>query len=169
LRREFRELEILDEIGQLRLRNELPTSVVGCTRSSLVRSFQSTFGLRYVPPTVPAALDWHNSPVGSLMPPLEPASWRLIEKEHCAQPTSARRRKSTGTVLTTAGPASTHGNKRRTEGDDALSSASKRGRPNSTLPSVGCSANAASSYVATGFKWDEQNWSCAYDAMLSIL
>ena len=85
LRREFRELEILDDICRLRFHDELPHSIVGCTRASLIKCFQSVFGIRYVPANVDAALDWRNEPTPALLPPIEPVAWRLIGKNSSHQ------------------------------------------------------------------------------------
>ena len=49
LRQEFRELEILDDITTHRFENDLPTTVQGSFRNSMIRSYQNWKGTSYIP------------------------------------------------------------------------------------------------------------------------
>ncbi|KZT05008.1 uncharacterized protein LAESUDRAFT_656800 [Laetiporus sulphureus 93-53] len=77
---EFHELEILDDIHHLRFSSELPSTIHGCTRVSLITTCQSVFGAQHVPPNMKSILDWGHSPATSLLPPAEPSLWQLLEK-----------------------------------------------------------------------------------------
>jgi hypothetical protein len=50
LRQEYRELDLLDEIGLLRFSGNLPPQVRGIVRNELIRSYQSRRGDEYDPP-----------------------------------------------------------------------------------------------------------------------
>ncbi|KAJ3556734.1 hypothetical protein NM688_g1860 [Phlebia brevispora] len=50
LKREMRELEIMDHINKLRFHGTLPAAITGSTRAELVQNYQKTFGLYYMPP-----------------------------------------------------------------------------------------------------------------------
>ncbi|KAJ3551661.1 hypothetical protein NM688_g4575 [Phlebia brevispora] len=58
LRKEFWDLEILNELTRLRVEGEVPFSIVGMSRGVAIRCFQQWKGPTYVPPHVPAALNW---------------------------------------------------------------------------------------------------------------
>ncbi|KIK62224.1 hypothetical protein GYMLUDRAFT_58412 [Collybiopsis luxurians FD-317 M1] len=58
LRKEFRELELLDEITMLRYEGKLDASVNGSTRRLLIQSFLSWKGLSHVPATVHSSISW---------------------------------------------------------------------------------------------------------------
>lgn len=58
LRTEFRELEILDDITQMRFKGELHEQIKGVLRSDLVAAYQVCKGLHYVPPGVHRAVEW---------------------------------------------------------------------------------------------------------------
>jgi hypothetical protein len=53
---EFHELELLDDIGQLRYIGELPVSVVGDNRNTLIHAFRKCKGEQYVPANVHKAI-----------------------------------------------------------------------------------------------------------------
>jgi hypothetical protein len=58
LRQEFRELEVLDDVVQLRYEGKLPITVVGDRRHTLLYSFRSCKGENYVPANVHKAIRW---------------------------------------------------------------------------------------------------------------
>ncbi|OBZ74982.1 ATP-dependent DNA helicase PIF1 [Grifola frondosa] len=78
LRRELRELEILDSITKMRLTGTLPPEIHGNTRGPLIQSFQDYYGRRYVPDHVPTALNWADLPEADLQAPEAPAQWTLV-------------------------------------------------------------------------------------------
>jgi hypothetical protein len=59
LRQEFRELEILDEITQLKYKSLLPKQMDGHRRNTLLINFREWKGLNYVPPNIHPAIRWN--------------------------------------------------------------------------------------------------------------
>ncbi|KAJ3965254.1 hypothetical protein EV361DRAFT_781854, partial [Lentinula raphanica] len=58
LRKELRDLELLDEITRLRYENKCDSSVQGSTRSVLIESFRKWKGDKYNPPCIHSAIRW---------------------------------------------------------------------------------------------------------------
>ncbi|KAJ3771978.1 hypothetical protein FB446DRAFT_644325 [Lentinula raphanica] len=58
LRKELRDLELLDEITRLRYENKCDSSVQGTTRSVLIESFRSWKGQMFNPPRIHSAIRW---------------------------------------------------------------------------------------------------------------
>ncbi|KAJ4479779.1 hypothetical protein C8J55DRAFT_429465 [Lentinula edodes] len=81
LRKEFRELELLDIITKLRYEGKLDNSVHGTTRTVLIESFLASKEKSYVPANIHAALRW------SEKDPYKPESssyigWSLVDKKN---------------------------------------------------------------------------------------
>ncbi|KAI0686399.1 hypothetical protein C8T65DRAFT_591196 [Cerioporus squamosus] len=176
LRREFRELELLDYITQCSLANTLPPSVHGTSRAALLASFCAWKGDRFVPPHVHPALDWSKAPASELTPPIDmtPALPSDVAREDDDsivrrgtkrpaaedwRPSRAPKRKNPQAVRDRA-PYDIEG--ARTPADSADGVAAVPAPPSTTgLP--------ASPAVRHGILWDRANWSCGYDAVLTIL
>jgi hypothetical protein len=58
LRQEFRELELLDDITNLRYLRKLPVTVYGDTRNNIIGTFRQWKGLHYIPRQVHRAIRW---------------------------------------------------------------------------------------------------------------
>ncbi|KAJ3834663.1 hypothetical protein F5878DRAFT_505706, partial [Lentinula raphanica] len=58
LRREYRELELLDEITSLRFQGELPDKVCGSTRKLLIETFLQWKGSNHIPPHIHTSIKW---------------------------------------------------------------------------------------------------------------
>ena len=58
IRQEFRDLEMLDEITKLRYEKQLPDSVYGITRKSLIYSYRMYKGQEYIPRHVHSSIHW---------------------------------------------------------------------------------------------------------------
>ncbi|KAJ3838967.1 hypothetical protein F5878DRAFT_536467 [Lentinula raphanica] len=58
LRKELRDLELLDEITRLRYEGKSDASVQGSTRSVLIESFRNWKGQKYNPPCIHSAIRW---------------------------------------------------------------------------------------------------------------
>ncbi|KAJ3897413.1 hypothetical protein F5879DRAFT_813975 [Lentinula edodes] len=80
LRREYRELEILDEITRLKYEGALNPSVVGVTRNLLIESFLIWKGTTYVPSQVHSAVRW-SSKDPYIQQSEELLSWSRIQKK----------------------------------------------------------------------------------------
>ena len=79
LRQEFRELEILDEITQLKYESLLPKQVDGHWRNTLLINFREWKGLNYVPPQTHPAIQWNEkNPLDISVS--EYISWKLVKQ-----------------------------------------------------------------------------------------
>ncbi|KAI0640762.1 hypothetical protein C8Q79DRAFT_920776 [Trametes meyenii] len=101
LKREFRELEILDHITSLRESGTLPSCVHGSTRAPLIASFQAWKGKHFVPPHVHASLNWADEDVHNLEPDFRTTAPNPVTGRSCSGGTS--RQSSTTTRLSQRG------------------------------------------------------------------
>ena len=81
LRQEFRELELMDEISQLRFEDSLPSIINGHLRNTIIRQYQKHKGVLYVPEIVPDTLKWTKSDPMNILKVQTDAPWCLIEKK----------------------------------------------------------------------------------------
>ena len=81
LRQEFRDLELLDEITQLRYISKLPDSVQGETRNTLIHTFRQYNGLTYVPAAAHPSIRW-NDKNPMLDPIADNIPWTIIGKSN---------------------------------------------------------------------------------------
>lgn len=169
LRREFRELELLDEITRLQLADSLPLSVRGTTRGALLRSFQAWKGARFVPSQVHPALNWANSPKSEL----------TVEQDTDANLylTSPSQKRFAGTEekakAPTSEPVVAASRKRPRAAEQWDARPKKKQRPKVTAAydadSSAVAVPAIAASIRHGVVWDNTNWSCAYDSLLTIL
>ncbi len=164
LRREFRELEMLDDITRLRCENQLPVNVSGQTRAELLASYVAWRGPRYVPPNVPEALSWHNAPSWELQlsisggPPAEDDE----DNNRNIVPSSLKRKRA---------------NERWTVAKVRLARNPNARRDRAVYELDDARADLMDSrddmHVADGHRlgliWDRVDYSCGYDAILTIL
>ena len=80
LRQEFCELEIMDEISQLRFEDCLPSIINGHLRNAIIRQYQNFKGELYVPEIVPDTLKWTISDPMNILKVQTDIPWCLIEK-----------------------------------------------------------------------------------------
>ncbi|RDX56131.1 hypothetical protein OH76DRAFT_1338348 [Lentinus brumalis] len=148
LRREFRELELLDYITQSSITKTLPATVHGNSRAALLASFSTWKGHRFVPPNVHPALDWSDAPTSELTPSIDTsrAIAALSADENAANSQRGTKRPPTENWLPSRAP------KRR----------------NAQAPNED-STSSSHDPVRYGVPWDRENWSCGYDAALTIL
>ncbi|KAI0087679.1 hypothetical protein BDY19DRAFT_892557 [Irpex rosettiformis] len=149
LLREFRELEILAAVTELEYNGVLPFSTHGQMRSYVISQFQAWKGIHYVPDDVHPALRWDTVPPSMLEPTSPSVVWKILNS---SAPSS-----SASIIHTSV--------KRR-------SSASLNDRP-TKRPCISqhFSVPESSRLLVSplGFKWDNINWSCAYDSLFMIL
>ncbi|KAI1797626.1 hypothetical protein LXA43DRAFT_876934 [Ganoderma leucocontextum] len=156
LRREFRELELLDHLTILRTTGQLPSSVMGTCRGSLLKSFQNWKGRHFIPQGVHSALDWshdHNEPFTLS----SPSTATLIRANAFADINVAQ---PTDTASYDVHQLSPTLSSVPANSSPALS-------PNSFSSLQPHSSN--SSFIATGLLWDSSNYSCAYDTFLTVI
>ncbi|KAF8231362.1 hypothetical protein L208DRAFT_1016080, partial [Tricholoma matsutake] len=77
VRQEFRELELLDEITDLRYNGKLHRSVVGEQRNMLIMAFRQWKGMHYVPSAVHKSNRW-NSRDPLLEPEIQDVRWKIV-------------------------------------------------------------------------------------------
>lgn len=153
LRREFRELEMLDDVTRLHYAGELPSFVSGSSRAELLSAYLRWKGARYVPPHVPSALDWSGAPEEELTLSVAGGPPSLNES-------------SKGVVLPS----------KRKRSDERWTERKKRNqaaeRDCSVYDMNSISAADASHQFGSqryGFVWDNVDYSCGFDALLTVL
>ncbi|KAH7906415.1 hypothetical protein BJ138DRAFT_1016243 [Hygrophoropsis aurantiaca] len=162
LRQEFRMLELLDEITLLKYENKLPSYVDGHRRNTLVERYQQWKGKNYVPPRVPSQIVWSSADPVVIDNALEKIDWKIVDrkkfKEDQVKSDLARFVPAKGTKPVEI-KAISSGEKRKAE-SDSLVNDSKRVKicnfPNHLNELI-------------GMKWDNLNYSCAYDALFTVL
>ena len=172
LRQEFRELELMDEITRLRFEDKLSPSINGNLRNALIRQYQLLKGESYVPDEVPDTLRWTKSDPLNVLKVQTDTKWQLIEKF-----------KEKATKYTPAsGTVAIDNNKSKKRKADEISSDTEVDRDLSdikadNIPSVAVISNKRPNInldvqnqdAPIGLIWDSQDYSCAYDALFTIL
>jgi hypothetical protein len=102
LRQEFRELELLDEITNLRYNRKLHNSVVRDQRNMLILLFRKWKGLHYVPQSVHKVIRW-NSKDPLLKPEIKDFQWKIVEKQnkHKMSATSSAKSNTSSVAINT--------------------------------------------------------------------
>ncbi|RDX51845.1 hypothetical protein OH76DRAFT_1324179, partial [Lentinus brumalis] len=151
LRREFRELELLDFITQRRLDGTLPEHVRGDTRGALLSSFFKWKGRRFVPDDIHPALNWAAAPESELTPCIDAARTLVVQQEitDCSSRSRPAHKR----------PANT--------GEWEPSRPPKRRNPQTVRDTAPYEVLALGSNPR--LIWDHANWSCGYDAVLTLL
>ena len=169
LRQEFREIEILDEITKLRYEGKLPDHIQGNFRNPLIRSYQEWKGTDYVPPLTHPALKWSVKDPLPLLPVVTDAPWQIIDKKKKKEigNQTADEVKTTnilhGFVAAKGSVPLKSGKKRKFEGAENMSESNKKIKADQIV----IVTNEPSS--PSGLVWDGANYSCAYDALFTVL
>ena len=147
LRQEFRELNLLDEITTLRYNNALPTHINSDLRNPLIRSYQ-LWQKNDTSSTWHPALRWkqHESHIKE---PEDNDLWHLTKEKQAQHKSESLKRKKRKLSIQKLEPAL------------SIEHVSKKSKT---------SEFAVDSYETgpVGFIWDKLNWSCSYDAVLTI-
>jgi hypothetical protein len=176
LRQEYRELELLDDISRLRYENELPDRVKGTTRNHLIFSYRQWKGEEFVPESVPINLRWsENDPFivpekadGALL------EWgkfiiennnvnKAVENEQIKKIGGKAPSKKNSVLYTTAlgtSPLSSLKRKKNIEQEEEATGPPKKKKRRLTVHNT--------QIGPVGLIWDAQNYSCAYDSLLTI-
>jgi hypothetical protein len=178
LRQEFRELELLNEITKLSYEGALPEFIDGNLRNARIRQFQHYKGTQFVPPNVPSQLKWTSLDPMNLLPHITDSPWQIVKDNKNKHKSSIdpdadtksitnKRDINTHAFVVAKGTMPIHntgqivGIKRKTMDDDLISGPLKKKKAKLTF------IPAQDSPV--GLIWDSENYSCAYDALFSIL
>lgn len=181
---------MLDEITRLRYENQLPEKVTGNTRNTLIRSYRKWKGECYVPNNVHKSIRWTVRDPLRQDPDVPASPWQILKSKGkedeptattksnygfisakgtvpvktndkpMAKFTSARRKGVNADEGKRVQPANSNVAKRKQEEDMQGSPARKR---------VKLDKEPQTLEGARGLIWDEENWSCAYDASFTIL
>jgi len=165
LRQEFRELEILDEITRMRYKNLLPDHIIGNRRNSLIHQFQEWKGASYVPKNVHASIQWNKHDPLDTLNVVTDSPWQIIQKGK--QKGNASTDKPTNNIGFVAArgtiPVTVTASKRPLDVDDNRTEVIKAKRAKLSEETI------TKDQGPLGFVWDGENYSCAYDSVLTIL
>lgn len=158
LRREFRELEILDHITRLRLKEELPAEIRRDSRQALVQTYMHCMGARFVHDRVPDMLNWSKDSDEDLELSVSGFPPDMFAGDHITGTKSKGKNRLTGNwskarKKTRANP--------NVEADASAYDRSLGG--SSSAPSGGTLRRRL------GYIWDRADFSCAYDALLTLM
>ena len=163
MRQEFRELELLDEISKLRYEGKLPDHIQGNFRNPLIRAYQKWKGTDYVPPLTHPALKWSGNDPMPLLSVVTDAPWQIIDKKTKKEVKIETTSIQSGFVVAEGSLPVKSGKKRKLEEAKNLSASVKKTK---AAQMIIASDNSSS---PDGLIWDGDNYSCAYDALLTIL
>lgn len=181
LRQEFRELEILDEITQMRYQGNISSQVMGITRNELIHSFRKWKGENFIPKGVHGALNWSNQSPFPIDPVEEDSSWQIISANTDSKsgpkkvptnvfPQADRRAfippKGSQVVQALSEYTGTKKDKRKREPDEEDNM--NITEPNMKVKHVQIQ-ESGSDIVLHGFPGDDIDLSCTYDSLLTVL
>ena len=159
LRQEFRELEILDEITKMGYESKLPSHVNGHRRNTLICHYRDWRGSMHNPEHMHPAIQWSDNKPYPIIHTTD-SPWKIIDKKKIGATSEE--------IAINTQPA---------EGSIPVSNSKKRKLDESDDKNVGVAKKLKLSvqdipdylHSPIGPKWDPENYSCAYDAMFSIL
>jgi hypothetical protein len=163
LRQEFRELELLDEITKLRYEGKLPDDIQGKFRNPLIRAYQKWKGTDYVPPLTHPALTWSVKDPMPLLSVVTDAPWQIIDKKKKREVKIEITSIQSGFVAAKGSVPVKSEKKRKLDEPENQSESAKKTK---AAPMVMASDNSSS---PDGLIWDGDNYSCAYDALFTII
>jgi hypothetical protein len=176
LRQEFRELELLDEITKLSYENALPAHINGNLHNALIRQYQLHKGLEYIPQDVPKQLRWTSENPMNLLNVVTDSPWQIvIENKNQV----GKQKLEHNTNILSKNNYSTHNFVVAKGADSVIKnnnvSNSTKCKENEEVPEIQPKNKkpkisvADKQYSPIGLTWDSDDWSCAYDAMFTIL
>ncbi|KAI0751710.1 hypothetical protein C8Q80DRAFT_1099534, partial [Daedaleopsis nitida] len=158
-RQEFCKLELLDEITKLRYLGKISPHVVGITRNELIHAFRRWKGETFVPKTIHSAIKWSNKDPFPLNPVKVDSPWTLIKQSKAdafASKQAAMKCDTSNFVVA--------------KGTQALNSVSNAATNQSIKHKCSMEEDEIDNTLKKkGIPWDKDNWSCAYNSMLTIL
>jgi len=163
-RQEFRELEILDYISKMSYQGTLPINIDGHRRNTLILQFQSWKGANYVPEEVHPSIQW-SAAHPFIMQERNDVSWH-IPKNVKVDKVGTEKVNHFNTSITAKGSIpiyqiqeeSNVGKKRKLEELPGVVSKKQKQSNEDIVYST-----------PRGLIWDGVDYSCAYDALFSIL
>ena len=165
LRQEFRELELIDEITRLWFEEKLSPTINGHLRNALIRQYQLLKGEFYVPDVVPDNLTWTKSDPMNTLKVQTDTKWQLIEK------IKEKKTKYTPALGTVA----INNNKLKRKADEISSDVVKADEKPKLLVTIISNKRPRNNLdvqnqdAPIGLIWDSEDYSCAYDAVFTLL
>ena len=163
LRQEFRELELLDEITKLKYERKLPSSINGHRRNTVIRQFQEWKGTLYNPSSVHPAIRWHRGDPLSMLPVVTDSPWQIVQKVNGTKYKESKSKKCMDNFVPANGSVPVTLKRKASDTPDELYNAPvlKKKRMLTEIQSE--------IQMPLGFIWDGEHYSCAYDAVLTVL
>jgi hypothetical protein len=162
LRQEFRELELLDEITKLKYEGQLPSNINGHRRNTIIRQFQKWKGTSYVPKNVHSAIQWNKQKPFDMLPEVTDTPWKIVQKTNDKKDKPPKSNTINFVPAKGTVPVSMQITKRKLEDEKDLDKSKIKKRKISTN-------TVAELQSPLGLLWDGNNYSCAYDALLTVL
>jgi hypothetical protein len=157
-------LEILDEITRLRFENTLPKGITGNRRNVIICQFQKLKGTDYVPHNVHHSIRWNKQDPLEMLDVVTDTPWQLLKNSKYGKnqrSTLTGKSNITGFVAASGSVPVGHTQKRKSDHDDTDKIPRKM---------MKISENILGDLEGPeGFIWDSENYSCAYDSLLTIL
>ncbi|KAL1711810.1 hypothetical protein EV715DRAFT_214838 [Schizophyllum commune] len=162
LRREFRNLEILNDITRLKYHGQLPEHVKGDTRNQLIRSYLDWKGPDFELSGLHPALRWQSREEwDDIDTPFGRQAWQFAENEDEDQKQEHKPASTIAIVERTS--------KRKVESTtfdddrsrDQVDPAKKRARHEQ--------GTADDRPAPKGYTWNASDWSCPYDSLFTVL
>ena len=166
LRQEFRELELLDNITMLRYEDDLPDHVQGGTRNTLIRSFQKWKGMDFMPENTHAALSSEGNPM-KMIQPVTDAPWQVVTPSKLKS--KYQDNKTNNTFVTAQGSQSLNMRKHVMDHNNDTDSGTANKRQKLMPVEIVQTVPIPKEPNPVGLIWDGPNYSCAYDALFTIL
>jgi hypothetical protein len=189
LRQEFRELELLDEITRMKYEGTLPGHIVGNRRNAIIREFQEWKGSDYVPSAVHPAIKWDKSQPFDKLEDVAVSAWQIIKQKEGKKKNGHKNKTELSNFVAAKGTApvvvsaSTEGltkpkNSKLLNCMSAVPVPSKPSKKRKVEELDTCVSTELQLKRAkicntqnwpSGLIWDAENYSCAYDALFTIL
>ena len=194
LRQEFRDLELLNEITELAFNSQLPQGIKGHRRSTLISQYRKWKGVMHVPENLHPAITWNDKNPNELKQDISYVAWQTIDRnkktdeqvnvQTIEPPTNFIAAKGSRPLLNQQTRL-----KRKLSTVDLFQNNSKRQRTTCNIDekidiyikkrkheddsnnhrkrqNTLCSDE---DNTPPGTQWDGDNYSCAYDALFTIL
>ncbi|KAF7968782.1 hypothetical protein HWV62_29334 [Athelia sp. TMB] len=168
LRQEFRELELLDEITKQMFEGQLPKDFGGNTRNVLIKQFREMNGENYMPSSVHKSIAWSPENPFRISSSHAVASWQFAAKsKHVGKQKVSRKAHVAAVYVPAIGsvPVNSVSVEARKRKADETVEGGKGMKKRRTAEGD----DHGKSRAPTGFAWDEENWSCCYDSLLTVL
>lgn len=163
LRQEFRELELLDEITRLKYERQLPSDINGHCRNTIIRQFQKWKGTSYNPQNIHSAIRWCKNDPFDILPVVTDSPWQIVQKKETkSDGVQFKSKKSDLVKFVPAKGSAPLTLKRKLDEETMITS-------NNSKKMKMANGDSVDADSPLGLVWDSDNYSCAYDALFTIL